>query len=592
MKRGVAGRPVHLAFAVLAAPLLVALAAVVRHRWYPTGDFAYIELMMRAIPAHAPLVGVAGRFGSIFAQGSHAGPAMLYELFPVYFLLGRNARALLVATVVHHLVAVGCALYLLRRAGGRSLALIGAIGLAVMARAAGADFFVSPWNPWLASTAFLVFLVAVYALALGRWKAAPVALAVGSYCIQTHVSYTVLVSGLLALTIIWFVRSSDGAVVRQALAWSAGVLAVMWALPLWDQLFRTGNLTSLARYFATTKEPTAGSRLAVKAVLTQWNMAGPWVTGSERDVVQMTPSLTGFVLFVAFVGIGLALAVKRRDRTVLTFQAVGLAAAVLGLLSATRIIGELFEYVMRWSWPIAWFLGVGSAWSMWRAAAEHRARIERPIDMARATLLGLALLTPPCLALAIGAVSADAPNGSDGALTAGLATQVAPKLDPDNRYLLRWHDPAGLGAPGAGMVLELERAGIHVGTDDWTKYAVMPFRVYPESTVDAVLWVVTGSASIERFRARGDAELIGRFDARTEPQRLRSEELRATILDELALLGRGDLIEAIDAQYGNAVLLAAGPTLPPALLAAITEYSDLRLEGAVFQVAPGAPLFP
>ena len=87
MKRGVAGRPVHLAFAVLAAPLLVALAAVVRHRWYPTGDFAYIELMMRAIPAHAPLVGVAGRFGSIFAQGSHAGPAMLYELFPVYFLL-------------------------------------------------------------------------------------------------------------------------------------------------------------------------------------------------------------------------------------------------------------------------------------------------------------------------------------------------------------------------------------------------------------------------------------------------------------------------------------------------------------------------
>lgn len=131
-----------------------------------------------------------------------------------------------------------------------------------------------------------------------------------------------------------------------------------------------------------------------------------------------------------------------------------------------------------------------------------------------------------------------------------------------------------------------------MGSDPWTRFAVMPHRVLGEDDALAVLWVVTGDASIDRFQQRGDAERLVRFDPRTDDQRARSDELREAILTRLAELGRDDLIDAIDAQYGNAVLIAASPTLPPDLAGQIQEYTDLRLPGAVFQVAPGSPLFP
>ena len=102
----------------------------------------------------------------------------------------------------------------------------------------------------------------------------------------------------------------------------------------------------------------------------------------------------------------------------------------------------------------------------------------------------------------------------DGLEFATIA-QVEPKLDPSTRYLLRWHDPPGLGGVGFGSLLELERKGFTVGTDSWTRYAVLPYRVMPENTAEAVLWIVVGDASIEKFRQRHDAEELGYFDPRT-----------------------------------------------------------------------------
>lgn len=585
--------------AVLALPLLAALVVALGEHWYPTGDFAYIELHLRAIPFDPPLVGVAGRFGSIFDQGSHAGPAMAYALWPIYAAFGRSAQSLLLATVFHHLVAFGATVVVLRRAGGAGLAVIAGVVIAWMARASGADFFVSPWNPWLASTAYLVFLAAVFAAASGRWRAIPVAVAVGTYCAQTHVSYMVLVHGMLALLAGWswvLARSSwsgtTWADLRRAVKWSAGVLAVAWALPLYDQLFRSGNLSSLVRYFATTDEPAAGPRTAARALATQWNAAGPWLTGGEPDVVALTPSLTGFVVFVGFVGVGTAVAVRRRDRPALTLLGVAGAAALLGAFSATRILGELFEYVMRWSWPIAAFLTIAAGWSIWRAAAAAALGADPSARRRKFAVLGVAAAAVPALALTVAAPDVEVANPVESRLTRGLTDGLAVKLDPDGPYLIRWHDPAGLGAPGAGLMLELEREGITVGSDAWTRFAVMPHRVLPEDEALAVLWVVTGDASIDRFVERGDTEPLVRFDPRTPEQRDRSDELRAAILAGLEELGRADLVDAIDAQYGNAVLIAAGPTLPPGLNAQIQEYTDLRLPGAVFQVAPGSPPFP
>ena len=82
------------------------------------------------------------------------------------------------------------------------------------------------------------------------------------------------------------------------------------------------------------------------------------------------------------------------------------------------------------------------------------------------------------------------------------------------------------------------------------------------------------------------------FDPRTPAQKERSDADRAAIIEQLQELGRQDLVDGMDNQYGNAALIAASAQLPPELNRLVGEYTDLRLPGAVFQVAPGSPLFP
>ena len=48
---------------VVMLPAIVAVASNVFVDWHPTGDMSLAELMMRGIPRHPPLVGVAARVG-------------------------------------------------------------------------------------------------------------------------------------------------------------------------------------------------------------------------------------------------------------------------------------------------------------------------------------------------------------------------------------------------------------------------------------------------------------------------------------------------------------------------------------------------
>lgn len=593
-------RPEVVLLAVMAVPLLVSLLKVAGTHWYPTGDYAHTELNLRSIPGHPPLIGVAGRFGPLEEQGSHPGPAMAYALFPVYLLFGRTSFGLLVATTALHFAAVAIAVLVARRLGGTSLAVLVAMAAALLDHSLGAEFFLTPWNPWMPVLAYLLFLILVFSVARGRFVAAPFAVLVGTYCAQTHVSYMVLVHGMLGLLLVWMIvqawRGWNDATWRSVVrisAISAGVALVAWLPPIYDELRRTGNLTRLFRHFTESEEPTVGLRAATKALVAQWNLGGAFLSGARHDPATSQPSLTGFVLFAALVIGGLIVALRRRDAPALTLLGVAFSAALLGWVSATRIIGDFYDYVIRWSWLVGVILLIASLWALWRGLADSSVR-RGSLPTARRGLavfvaVGVAL---PSLALLGQAAKAEVPYAAESRLVGGLAGELSPKLFEPNLYLLRWHDPAGLGGPGFGLMLEMERRGFNFGSDSWTRFAVLQHRVYDEATVTAVLWLVTGDASIEKFRARGDGEEIAYFDPRTPEQAARSDEVRARIIEWLGELGRQDLIDGMDNQYGNAALIAASSELPDELDRLVGEYTDLRLPGAVFQVAPGSPLFP
>src|SRR5690242_19623377 len=75
--------------AVLSIPLGVGLIKLHSGHWYPTFDFAATEIRVRDVASrHIPLIGLAGRIGSLANQGSHPGPISFYLLFPFWKLSG------------------------------------------------------------------------------------------------------------------------------------------------------------------------------------------------------------------------------------------------------------------------------------------------------------------------------------------------------------------------------------------------------------------------------------------------------------------------------------------------------------------------
>ena len=584
----------------LALPLIVGLVAVANRSWHPTGDYAHTALAIRDVTNHPPLIGVAGRFGPFDNQHAHLGPAMAYVLWPVTTLLGGSGTALLIATTALHLMALVAAVLIARRVGGTGIALAVAGSGLVLVNALGAQFFLTPWNPWMPVCAFFLFLVLIVGIGCGHLGYAPWAVLVGTFCAQTHISYVILVHGLLgavALFTAWNCwRTRDSPLsrrwVRPAML-SALVAGVMWLPPLYDQLRRTHNLSWVVGRFAHPCDPrwwgtecatAVGLRAGSKALASELTLSGAWITGARHDPVTTNPNPLLVVLTAVALSAAIAAAWRGRDRIPLTLLGVAGLAALLGVVSAARILGDFYDYVIRWTWPIAAIGAAAVIFSLWRALPAGHLR--------RASGLVAALaIVSVSLSAAVSAWSVDPPYESDSRSVGALSSQVSQKLSPDTKYLLRWHDPAGLGGIGFGLMLDLERKGFTIGTDSWTRYAVGQHRVIAETEAGAMLYIVVGEPSINAFAARTDDELLATFDPRSPANKVRSDAARAEIETGLMALGRTDLLKTIDNQFGNAALIAAEAELPAALNSAISVYTDLRLPVALFQVPAGAPAF-
>lgn len=571
---------------LVALPALVGLGTIVGTRWFPTGDMAQAELHVRGIWSHPPLVGAAGRItGDTGVQGSHPGPSLWFAMYPVYALLGRTSAALMVAVTSVHVAAIAGALVLARRRGGVALLLLVAALAAVLVRSSGPMFFIEPWNPWLAVFPFLVFLFATWEVAEGRLALLPLAVVTGSHCVQCHTGYLVVVLGLLGAGVV------SGVVVarraehrpwapiarRVGIGGAAGV--AMWALPLIDQFTREpGNMSILAQNFGSPDEPYLAKGLVLRATVSQLSVLGPWLTGPAL----IERNLLGAVVTAVLWGLAVRAAVRHRDRTTLTLHALLGLGVVVGLFSMERIFGSYLEYTVRWFWVLGGMVVTGSLWTLWRlrgAAAPATAR-----------RMGTLVVAATVLVSAIGAVQfhdrVELTGRPDSELVGAVVDQVEQGLEPGGRYLVRWFDPVGLGAVPFGLVLELARRGFSTGVDEQFAAAALPERVLPEDEADGVLYVVLGS-TIDAVRAEGGVTELGAADLRSPAEIERSAELTEVLRSRFAEIGRPELFDRLDSQYGRAGLLFVQPPLPADVADAVSELVALRLPVAVFLAPPG-----
>jgi hypothetical protein len=349
-------------------------------------DIALLVLSARDALHGGVLVGPYSRYG-----WHHPGPSYFYLLAaPVRLWHGPTGLYVAVALIVA-ICAAGIAL-LVRRGAGEGAGWVSAGVASLVVAGVGATTVRNPWNPYVVSFPALLSVVGCALGAAGVPGALLWGAVAGSFAVQTHVSTAPVVGGVFVIAAAarafpYLVagarrllrRAPRGS--RRTTSWwrpetvvASVLLVAAWAPPLWDELFRTGNLHSIWRFF-TTSHPGHGwgdSWRTVAAVV------GATLFQHHAAVGENVPPLHPVavtILFVALAVAAIGAGVLRSRPVAVWMGALALVAGVLAVVSVTRVVGPTFRYLVVWMavLPALALIGLGAALApsrvRWRSLA-------------------------------------------------------------------------------------------------------------------------------------------------------------------------------------------------------------------------------
>ncbi len=494
---------------------------------YMTGDYAKIELYTRLAAEGSQRLGTESRF-----HIHHLGPAFFYFAAPIYSLLGGTTKGMAVAALAWNLLF----LVALLRGASRLAPAVGpfvtAVLLFVFLHARGVGWLLSSWNPHLAMLPFGVALVACARLATGEGRALWVLALAGSVVLQGHMVWApplVFAGAASLLLCLWpaarhalgIPTRSDG-LARGPIVATLAALAVLWALPVYDEL--TGEYKNFRRILTMGTEeyeprPWSESLGPVLRALElrrdgqapgasfEWGARNVGVDprvgmgGTAGDISE--PFTPREALWAATLAAALAacfvLAARRGAATAALALAALLAGAGLPVVARQSPGRELPWYLLQWGAMVTLvaLLAIG---------VEALERTRRLAQWTRGTA-GQALLAVLSVLLLASAIrdqrAAGPPARNPRAIAVERLTRAIQEraaLDVGRRRFLLRVAPHEDQATAVGLILALDKARV-------------PFSVEP-----------FGSCRIEgRFTPRGNewAELlVGNLEARPGAVRL------------------------------------------------------------------------
>ena len=580
---------------LLALPLAVALAVLRQPTWHPTDDLAQTELQVRDVgTGHPPLIGLAGRLGSLDKQGSHPGPLSFWALWPFYELFGAHAWALQAAAASLHVLAISTALWIAFRRGGLRLVLAVAAVVALLARAYGTQILTEAWNPYLPVMWWLVFVLAVWSIVSDDPPMLPVAVFAGTFCMQTHLPYLGLAGGLFAGALAFAFgrayarrREAPGGL-RRLVAWTLMAAAagiVLWLPPVIEELTHSpGNLSVVRHELLHPPQPPIGARQGLELLLVHLN---PWKLVAKQPRATAGALVPGLALLLVWAASAFV-AWRLRHRPLVRLNAVLTGGLVLSVVSMSRVHGFVWYYLFLWAWGITALLLLAIAWTASIVVGRRLGPVARP---RLATVGSVALLC--AIIVSTTAFTVDAARAEDPAprLSATLGRLVPPTVDalaarpPDGRhgrYLVTWFDPVSIGAQGFGLLNELERRGFDVGARKIYLAGVRSHRILDPSDASAEVHLAVGS-DIATWRARPGAQEVAYVDPRSSAERVEFDRLRRQAIRGLRAVGLVALVPAVDNSLFTTILDSRVPERPRELM---IRMRDLGLPTAVFVAPP------
>jgi len=356
-----------------------------------TGDGAALELGTLQAAHGVQWLGPYSRFG-----WHHPGPAFFYLALPFYEAFGHRGPALNLFAFVANIATTVAIVVAARRLRGRLFALAVAALLAVYMLVGVPFLLANEWNPIfpVLPLALLSFLAAC--VASGDMRVVPAFAFVASVIVQTHVGYT---PEVLALSTVAVVARWGGAsqvplsrlqqMDRRLMGLTVGILALCWALPLYEAVTaRPGNLQLLARFFVPKHWVEHSWREAIAIVVDQMAVMPLALARTVRVTVQSRwPVVFGLASAQVVVLVAaLATAVRRRDRGLAVLAIIGIVQIAAAILAVRGIRGDIESYLVAWASLLgfmscvvvaAWLVGilrrrlggVSAAWTVGVAAA-------------------------------------------------------------------------------------------------------------------------------------------------------------------------------------------------------------------------------
>jgi hypothetical protein len=504
-------------------PVIVAAIRAIVRGWVPIGDDAFFKVRaLDVFGRHIPLLGTWSS-GSVTAHINlnHPGPLLFDALAAPVGVLGGPVGVPVGVALINVAAIIGIAVFAHRR-GGPLLVTLAMAATAALCWAMGSELLFEPWQPHSLLVPFLFFLVLIWSMTAGDTAAIPFAVGVGSFILQTHLSYAVLVPVLTAWGVVGLLlalrserRRDDSTYpalrrrARRASAVAGVVLVVAWAQPVIEQFTSSGpgNVTRLVNSGSDPRLQTVGFRTGAILVASVTSLPPFWFRPSVDHTFfvakRWSPPSIGLAIFSLVVLVGVLAwgawdARRRRDRAAgraIVTAAVALPAAlVTAAQSPVTVFGIYTPHEWRWLWPLSAFLFLAVAVCVARRVTfRHRPRTAWLVGGFTLVAVVLAALNLPTANLG------DGPNSQEWAV--GPAKQLADHMGALNRagplliddlFLRSFADPYG-----ASVLAELQRRDVSfVAKDAGLVRQLGPDRQYTGRNARAALLLRTGESTL------------------------------------------------------------------------------------------------
>jgi hypothetical protein len=506
-------------------PLVVSAIALVLRvggDYRPSADEAWIELQIRDIGHRPVLLGPYSRFGWF-----HPGPLLYYVLWLPYRLTGSTGASLAIAALtLNAVVIVGIAL-VARKRGGLPLVLLTLFLVGLLSAGEGAQFFRDVWNPLITVLPFVLLVLLAWSMSCAEAWALPVAFAVATFLVQTHVGYglvaiTLVLAGFVGAGITLWRRHRDEHHAERLRSWlrmivvTAGIGAVVW-LPVVVQQVRDepGNLSTLYHFFRDHgREHSYGDGWhVVAAQLSAWP---DWVRGHVvRNIYSGALDLSGAtpIAVWAVVLVVAGVFTWRRAKDAFRLDVVVALTIVVAVVSVTRIVGEIFPYLVTWTWAVGMLTWLAIAWSAVRWWQTRSASDARVGQVALAVVaVGLVVVS---VVNTVDAATAGNPDADGSRWVKGLVTKVRDALPPgDGVVEIQAGSTPGSAWVGAGIAAQLERDGIDTRVAPDLGFAYGSDRVLGDERVRLVVLPVE-NPDLAKTRELDCFEDLGRVEKYT-----------------------------------------------------------------------------